>query len=319
MITNLRKIALAAAVAFALCLGSQAAFAATASGDIIGLTDLATMGAVRPNTYTADINGIEEEFTLQIVRLVEDASGAFVPVGFPTSADAEKVTWSHNTPNMENGYIITAKALPLAIGGYYLSVDTYNLVQTLGPDSWRATDADGNYGDFSFVATAYNAQDTGQVSDIQIEFYDDNPTISPDFAAGSFTTVNGNDDYDSALGDVGRSWPTPLDAVAHGTLSTPPVITTYHKVTDTQDLQDIVDLNGNTHAPSPATERGSWLYAVYYPDTVTAGTYNRDPVSEVVGYDDYVLEEGALVIFAIGDYGDWKLYHSYFPDVIYRP
>jgi hypothetical protein len=120
------------------------------------------------------------------------------------------------------------------------------------------------------------------------------------------------------MGDVGRSYPTPLDSVAHGTVSAPPVIRTYHKFTDTQDLQDIIDVNGNTHAPDPTIDEG-WLYAVYYPDPVTAGAYNRDPVSESVGYDDYLLEEGALVIFAIGDYLDWKLYQSYFPNVIYRP
>jgi hypothetical protein len=260
---------------------------------------------------------------MEIARIVEDANGNFVIAGFPTVADALAITWSQISTNMCNGYIdeTTYQAIkaPASVGGYYLLVDAYNFVGTLGPDIWRANDGSGASGYFSFVATDYIAQDTGQVNNIKIELYDGNPTILPDITSGSFVTVNGFDDYDSAPGDVGRSWPTPLDAVAHGVLPPGNIITTYHKINGTQDLQDIVDLNGNTFGPNPwIAPCESWLYAVYYPDTSIAGRYNRDPVSEFVGYDDYKLEEGALVIFAIGNYDDWKRYQSFFPNVIYR-
>ncbi|MDR3076020.1 MAG: hypothetical protein LBU26_01865, partial [Synergistaceae bacterium] len=215
-------LALAVFLAFA---AGGAAFAA--QGDIVGLADLATLETARPNTYTADINGSGDTFELQIVQLQEDASGNFVPVGFPTADDALRVTWSQNTPGMYNGEIDTYsyEAYPASVGGYYLSVFAANWAESLGPDSWRATDpSTGATGDFSFVATAYNAPDSGAVANIKIELYDGSPMLLSPFAAGSFGTVNGNDDYTSITGDHGRSYPTPLDSVAHCMVATPPVI-----------------------------------------------------------------------------------------------
>jgi hypothetical protein len=297
-----------------------AVFAATASGDIVGLADVYTLGAIRPNTNTADLNGAGDYFEWLITRLIENASGTFDPIGFPTAADALAVTWSHNTPDMNNGAIddatATAVPAPASIGGYYLSIYATNWAVDLGPDSWRATDGAGNTGDFSFVATDYLAQDSGEVNNIQIEFYDANPQTSTAFAAGAFDVVSGGDDRDSV--DYGRSYPTPLDSVAHGTDTSPLVISTYHKILGKQDIQDIVDTSGNTHPDKPFEENEGWLYAVYYPDLEDPHTYNRDTISEVVGYDDYMLQRGALVIFAIGNIYDWKAYASYFPNTISR-
>jgi hypothetical protein len=307
--------ALIMAFAFATGIGGTA-FAAP--GDIVGLADFATIGAVRSNTYTADLNGYGETYALQIVQLEEVSGGGAIPVGFSTAADALAVTWTQNTQNMANGFIDTgtyATVYSADISGYYLSVTAYNTVGSLGPDSWRATDGDGNTGDFSFVATVYGNPDSGSVSDIKIEFYDGAPTKYRAFATGSFEAVNGFDDYDSAIGDYGRSYPTPLDSVASGTLSQPAVISTYHKYLGFQNLQDIVDLSSVTHTPSSGE---GWLYAVYYPDSQTPGQYNRDPISEIVGYDDYLLQKGALVIYAIGPY-DTSAYAAYFPNTITRP
>jgi hypothetical protein len=303
-------------VALVLSFGG-AAFAATASGDIVGLADYVTMHYPRPNTYTADLSGVGETYTLQIVRLIEVSNDIFVPIGFPTEEEAKAVTWSQNTPNMYNGYIDDATyqtVYSADISGYYLQVDAYNLVQSLGPDSWRATDGDGNTGDFSFVATDYSNADSGVVYNINIELYDGDPTVLSAFASGFFSTVNGNDDYDSITGDHGRSYATPLDSVAHGTISPDKIITTYHKYTQTQNIWEIEDLNGVWHTPSSDYE--AFLYAVYYSDD--GHNYTRDPISEIVGYDDYLLQRGALVIFAIGDIYDWKTYTSYFPDNITR-
>jgi hypothetical protein len=306
-------------LAFVFVAGVGGAAFAT-SGDIVGLTDLATIGAVRPNTYTADLaGGSRETYYLQIVLLVEDAVGDDIPQGFVAAADALAVAWSQNTPNMANGYIDTSTynaVYSSALNGYILEVTAYNTIGSLGPDSWRATDGDGNTGDFSFVGTVYRTPDTGSVSDIGIEFYPANPAQSAAIATGSFENVNGYDDYDSALGDYGRSYPTPLDAVAHGTLTPGNILTTYHKYAGYQNLLDIVDLNNVTYAPAPNTKEG-WMYAVYYPSK-NPGQYDRDPISQIVGYDDYLLERGALVIYAIGVYSDTE-YAAYFPDTITRP
>jgi hypothetical protein len=297
-----------------------AAFAA--QGDIIGLADYATWGDPRPNVYEADLNGSGESYVLQIVQVEEVSADLFIPVGFPTAVEAESVAWTQNTPNMANGYIDEDPNTYYAVysadlGGYYLHAEAYNLVGSLGPDSWKATDSDGNTGDFSFVGTVYNNADTGRVANIRIEFYDQNPTLYPAFATGVFDTVYGYDDYDSItiVPDHGRSYPTPLDAVAHGTLPPGNIITTYHKYTQTQDILDIVDVNGAYHTPGAGE---GFLYAVYYPDPNVAGQYDRDPDSEYIGYDDYLLQQGALVIYAIGNYDDVKEYASYFPDTITR-
>jgi hypothetical protein len=253
-----------------------------------------------------------------IARLIETADGTFAPIGFPTAAEAEAITWSHNTPDMSNGYItgpFVVVPAPSSIGGYYLALSADNYPVTLGPDSWRATDGAGNTGDFSFVATDYQEQDSGEVPNILIELYDSNPTSTTLFARGVFDVVNGNDDYDSV--DYGRSYPTPLDSVAHGMYASPPVITIYHKIQGMQNIRDIIDRDGNTHDADPANRLG-WLYAVYYPDPEDAHTYNRDPISQIVGYDDYLLQSDALVIFAIGDIYNLKEYSSYFPDTIQR-
>jgi hypothetical protein len=54
-----KLVLLAVVTALVLTLGG-AAFAATASGEIVGLADVYTLGAIRPNTYTADTNGYGE-------------------------------------------------------------------------------------------------------------------------------------------------------------------------------------------------------------------------------------------------------------------
>jgi hypothetical protein len=287
-----------------------------APGDIVGLTDFATIGSPRTDSYAIDYPNTVTSYTLQIVRIQEISSDLFIPIGFDTAAEALAVTWSHNTPQLQNGVIGSATAVLSAdINGYYLSVAATNRARSLGPDSWRATDpATGATGDFSFVGTAYNNPDSGNVNGISIEFYDGNPTASSVFASGAFDSVNGSDDYDSIIGDHGRSYPTPLDAVAHGTYY-PNIITTYHKYTLTQSLRDIVDVSGSTH--EPANDGEGWLYAVYYPGS--DNVYNRDAVSEYAAYDDYLLRDKALVIFAIGNYDDYGEYHLYFPDVIHRP
>ncbi|MDR1471454.1 MAG: hypothetical protein LBS75_02935 [Synergistaceae bacterium] len=291
-----------------------AAFAA--AGDVVGLADFWTSGTARPNTYTADL-GVSEDFPLEIVQVVEDASGDFVLEGFPTAQEALSLQWAQSTPGMQNGEILTATYsadISPTGSGFALYVLARNNANSVGPDSWMAGDpTSGANGSFSFVGTDYAHPDSGTVNGIRIEFYDADPTTTSYFAAGAFEVVNGNDDYDTVPGDYGRSYPTPLDAVAHGTLSAPYVISTYHKFSQTQTINDIVDMNGVTHVPGSGE---GWLYAVYYPSG--SGTFTRDNVSEYVGYDDYRLGEDALAIFAIGDYDDFKMYHSYFPDIIYR-
>jgi hypothetical protein len=297
-----------------------AAFAA-APGDVIGLADFNANReagtAIRDNTYTADHN-TGDTFELLIVQVIQGpTSGDTFLAGFPTSDDAASITWSQNTPGMENGYIdeSTVQAVLSPIGGWALRVQTYDMAGSLGPDSWRAADGDGNTGDFSFVGTDYTDPDSGTVDyPINVKYYDGNPTTMTPFASGTFVGVNGYDDYDSAelFGDHGRSYPTALDALAHGTVSSPPTINTYHKYHSTQDLRDIVDLNNITH---PLVGNDGWLYAVYY---LNGNQFVRDPLSEIIGYDDYKFRDGemtALVQFAIGIY-DKNLYASYFPDTL---
>jgi hypothetical protein len=297
-----------------------AVFAATASGDIVGLTDALLWGAPRPNVYTANLNASTQSYTLNIWQVQDLGGGSFGLLSFPTAADALSVTWTQNTSGMYNGFIntISYSAVAAPGGGYYLSLNAYNRALNIGPDSWRAVYTSAISGDFSFVATDYLAQDSGEVNNIQIEFYDTNPQTSTAFAAGSFNVVDGNDDYTSITGDHGRSYPTPLDSVAHGTDTSPLVISTYHKFYDTQDIRDIVDTSGKTHPAQPFEEGEGWLYAVYYPLEEQPGLYERDEVSGYVGYDDYLLKKNALVIFAIGDFYDLGTYYSYFPDQIKR-
>jgi hypothetical protein len=299
---------------FALTVGSGgAAFAAT--GDMIGLADLATAYTPRPSTYTADLS-VGDYYELQIVPVLDDGAGGTYLGWFQTEDDTLAISWTQNTQGMANGLIDTSTYAAIASGnGYYLYVVAYNFATTEGPDSWRATyDLDPVVtGDFSFVATDYSIPDSGHVPAIDIELYDGPTTLTP-FAVGSFGNVDGIDDYTSIPGDHGRSYSTALDAVAHGTFPPDEIITTYSKVANTQTLLTVIDLQNTSHTADMANKYG-WMYAVYYQDTIYPRKWNRDSNSVIIGPDDYMLQEDALVIWTIDKFSN---YDVDFPEEIER-
>jgi hypothetical protein len=300
--------------ALGLSLGG-AAFAAV-SGDVIGLRDFNTESTARLNTYTTDYGEETEDIEMLIVRVLQGPTSTdFILDGFPTQADALSIIWSQNSEEMYNGGIQgtpAPAAVPSPVGnGYALRVYATNYGYSIGPDSWRATDGDGNTGDFSFVATEYGQADaySHTVSGpITVFFFDGDPNVYNPFARGyNYASVSAGDDYTSIPGDHGRSYPTALDALAHGTVTTPPIIQTYHKYyNNTQIVIDVIDENGDPHAASG--DQG-WMYAVY---NLVGMDYVRDPNSKFIGYDDYMLQSDSVVMFAIGRYED---YDDYFPDI----
>jgi hypothetical protein len=278
------------------------------------LADLATMGNTRPQCYVANLND-EADYLIELALLTVDCSGNETITGFPTD-NVTTVTWNNQyTPDMYNGYINVDNAYATynaAIGGYVYYFPVTAVGYGIGVDSWQAYYVNDR-GDFNFVCVDPNAPDSGAVANISVEFYDSapNPSANTSFASGAISVVHGNDDYDSIPGDTGRAWATPLDMVAAGTLASPSIITTYHKRPNSQDLTDIVDNSGAYHTPSGFD---GWLYGVYYPGD-TPGSYVLDKASMGIGYDDYTMQEEALVIFAIGCANEL---FDYFPTVISR-
>jgi len=279
----------------------------------LGLYDLATSNTFRPNTYDADLNGAAEEYTLKIVPIIEDGQGGTTSGWFASAAEAapSKFQWTQNTTSMDNGQILenTGEAKQQGTDGWYYSVKVRSLGRTLGPDSWHLqyTPSAKAYGDFSFVATDYDAQDSGAIGNIRIEFYDDGGTTP--FATGTIGTVNGGDDQ-APTGAHGRSYATALDAVARA-MNPPQLISDYDKPSQWQMLSVVTDMDDAKHKGDGKVT--GWLYGVYYLSSGT--TWELDPHSEYIGSDDYLLREGALVIWKIGEIDD---YGSDFPSQITR-
>ena len=318
---TIRFMAWVLALAFVIGAGAGSAFAA--AGDILGLVDFNTYQSSRINTFDVDF-GEETSVDLMIVKLIDDGMGDAYIGWFDSQTDAQSVTWSHNTPDMGNTDLSTAMFVGAEDGGtgsgkWYLTttnaLDVYGYY--LGPDSWKGTYGSVE-GDFSFVATEFGAQDTGTVSNISIEFYKGDPTqgSSTFIVKGSFSAVLGNDDYfGSTLIGHGRSYPTALDSVAHGTLPPGNIISTYTKYQGTQGLRTITDNFGNVYPSLPSVDYG-WMYGVYYPDPDTKGQYNLDATSKPIAADDYLLLEDALVIWGIGN--SLSQYDSFYPSTINR-
>ncbi len=306
-------LALAMVIALFAPLGGTAL---AAQGDYVGLADFSTIGSFRPNTYDADINDVGEYYQLKIVPIIDNGQGGTYSGWFASAAEADpsNFVWTQNTPLMYNGYIDESTAVAVqdpTTNGWYYSVDAYNVIGTLGPDSWRLTytpPAPDIYGDFSFVATAYIAQDSGTVDDISIEFYD-YQSASP-FATGYLGTVNGSDNS-APTGAHGRSYSTALDAVGHAMYPSN-IISDYDTYYQTQMLDSVTDLSNTPHYGDGISN--GWMYGVYYHSSGT--TWNLDPYSEYIGPDDYLLQDGALVIWKIGNLAD---YDSDFPAQITRP
>jgi hypothetical protein len=318
--------ALVMAFAFATGIGGTA-FAAP--GDVVGLADFPTLSSVRPNTFDSDLVG--GNFELQLVKLVEDASGDVVPQFFSSAAeaDAANFTWTGNTATVDSYIdVSTGYALEFSPGLWVYDVLAYGFGTQVGPESWHA---DYSYntvvtsGDFTFVTTDFIAPDSDRTANINIEFYRSDPTRPGFFiVSGDFSVVYGNDDYAPTTGAHGRSYPTALDAVAHGFVTTvrPEIIlSNYAKAPGSQMLYSITDLGGTTYMGSGSgVNATSWLYAVYYSDDGIK--YTRDPASFYIGPDDYKFDEGqktavapALVVWGIGNLTN---YFNYFPNTIYR-
>ncbi|MDR1471581.1 MAG: hypothetical protein LBS75_03575 [Synergistaceae bacterium] len=99
-----------------------AAFAAM--GDTF-LGDFYTLDTVRPNTYDADYGVEEYEYGLAIIKLVENASGDYIPEFFDTAteADPSNFAWEQNTPDMYNLEIEgTGEAREMSTGNWYYSI-----------------------------------------------------------------------------------------------------------------------------------------------------------------------------------------------------
>jgi hypothetical protein len=319
--------ALVMAFAFTAGIGATA-FAATPG--FVGVADFVTWGSVRPNTYDSNF-GVGDYFELQIVKMIENASGDVYPGFFSdaTEADPGNFTWTQTSSTTGDSYIdlSTAEARETAPGQWVYYVVAYGgLAGTIGPESWELTysyDGDDGDGGFTFVTTdfTYIAQDSGTEDNIGIEFYYVDPMVPTDLiTSGDFDTISGGDDRATAPA-YGRSYATPLDAVAHGTIYPGNIIRTYGKAAGQQMLASITDLAGNTYTGSGSGSKATgWLYAVYYTDD--GHNYTRDLDSQYIGADDYKFKEdrseeySALVVWGIGEFD--KDYSNYFPNTIYR-
>jgi hypothetical protein len=295
-----------------------------AAGDMIGLTDLATYDGYRPNVYDVDI-GSYDTYELEIYPLIDNGSGVGEPGWFTSAAaaDPSNFIWTPQTAVYGNFDIDlgSGAAVEASSGHWYYSVTLECYGYDMGPEGWRAayTPVNTASGDFFAVATDQGSPDSGSTFSVGIEFYDSDPVRYTPFAVGMFNTVSGGDDY--ATDNRGRSYPTVLDAVAHGTLPPGNIISTYHKKTSPTPkamLEDVVDTNGNYHQGNGRTT--GWMYAVYYQNETIQTQYDRDPDSRIEGADEYEFrglprKGQALVIWAIGAINQ---YDSFFPTTITR-
>jgi hypothetical protein len=314
---KMRKIFMALLLAvFAAASMCGAAFAAV--GDVVGLADFNTLDSVRPNTYDAEF-GDEQEYDLAIIKIVEDVNGNYVPQFFGSAAEADpsNFTWTQNTASMYNAeiYVASGEARQMSRGNWYYFVPADCHGYTLGPDSWRAaylslgTDA---YGDFSFVSTEYSSYPEYPVTayDIKIEFRD-HYQLPATFATGNFAQVQFGDDFVSDPSAHERTYATALDAVAHGTLPPGNIIQTYAKTPGKQMLTAVSDNLGVRHYGRDS--KSGFMYAVYKPDPNDPTQYNRDENSHRISPDDYLLEDGDYILWAIGHLYD---YYAYFRNTI---
>jgi hypothetical protein len=294
-----------------------AAFAA--AGDIIGLVDVNTQQTQRPNTFDSDLSG--EYFEFNIIKVVEDASGDYVPQYFSSGAEADPRNFNWSQLSSVTGGtsvdIATAMAVEASTGHWYYYVVAYGFGIAEGPENWHA---DYSYntaetsGDFTITTTDFGNQDPDVTeADIQVEFYN-GPASDPRalIASGVYRLINANDDYANPPAH-GRSYPTALDAVGHAFVAGD--IDLYTKPgtgpTTEQFLKSITK-NGVPYPDDPTIHFG-WMYAVYYSDNGV--TYTRDDDDTYIfGPDDYMFKAAlkqdypARVVWALGYLGNYSYY-----------
>jgi hypothetical protein len=320
---RVRFLAVVLAVGFVLVGGWGAAFetAFAAAGDMIGLTDLATYDTYRPNVYDVDMDDITM-YDLEIYPIFDNGTDSPDIGWFPNvvSADPSNFTWAPSTTVFGNFDVDLSSGIAVNAGNnhWYYQVTIYGLGTEMGPEGWRAayTPLPTVSSDFVVVARDDDYPDSGSTFNIGIEFYNGNPSQSMPFAEGTFDTVNGNDDY--AEDARGRSYPTVLDAVEHGTQGRNHIIQAYHWASGKAMLGDVVDNDGVYHHGDGRYT--GWLYAVYYQSERTPTQYTRDLESYIFGPDDYKFKDDertgkALIIWAIGALGQ---YDTFFPTQITR-
>jgi hypothetical protein len=325
-------------LAIALFVGGSSSVAAAATGDVRWLTDFNTASAPRPNTYDVDVSDIIQA-EMMIVPMRDNGTPVCELSWFMSKADAESVVWSHTTTAMNNADFSSATFVGMEYGGtgsgmwYLAAVDLYVGGADIGPDSWRGTYTNSGVtatGDFSFVCTDFSNPDSGTVDDAQIEYYDPaDPTFQSSFAKAAMDVVNGfDDDANPIFGLIGRSYPTALDAIAQSMQATTPYgINIYAKYPGSQVLFSVTDRQNVLHEAhdydpnQPAIPVTGWAYGVYYsPDGGT--TWNRAPYCFEIAADDYVLEDGALVIWQLMKEGcatfNEDVYNDAFPKTFTR-
>jgi hypothetical protein len=292
------------------------------AGDIDGLTDLATSRDVRPYTYDVRTSGRTPTKQLYLVPLIESADQSLYQGFFETSADALNVIWSHNTAGMNVATINPANATAQEWGGagsgkWYYSLAVPCAAGAAGPDSWHAMYAPNSadaYVDLTFVRTNFGAPDSGTVTSVNIDFRDASADVTgADIASLGLVTVSGADDTTAAgLGVNGRSYPTALDAVGHGTKTNPAVVTDYVFYNDSIQLQSITFPAGQ-YAPD-YTNGYYWLYGVY--NLASGNSYTLDAHSAIIAPDDYRLQPNQLVMWKYGSYDN---YGGMFPSTLNWP
>jgi hypothetical protein len=300
-------------------------YAVAAPGDIVYLMEVTTSRDVRPSTFDADFDGPGGYYELWIAPIYQGPTPDDLVAGwFNSATDALNVSWSHNTPDSDNGEIdvstMEARETYLGSGQYYLYVVAYNYGTTLGPDSWRSVYNNNPdiYGDLTFVATDENDTDpsAASVDNISIEYFDFGVAINDAddaFAsADHYPYIKANDDI-APTGATGRSYVTAMDDVGHSQGAG--TIQHYDKYFGTVMLATVTDIYDVDHEGGDTT---GWMWGVYYPDPTTPGLYNLDPKGEFLSADDYLLKDDALVVWVIGKLTGGYVYSDFFPSTLNR-
>lgn len=287
---NLKRL-LAAAMAATTLLGT----ALPTMADTVAYPNLTAC----PNPYTGEDQKFTQMFTLNGKEQsdafsVWGATSDWLSVGYLSAEEAADVTWD----------VLAGSTAGVSVdGGAYQTLEDENLWFSMGMVTVdaaaepglavvEAKNSQGGYTDFTVIV---NSNETvAPVTGIRNVFYDASGTTETPLLDLTCASVSGNGFYGYS------NYPSPLDCFSSlMTIDAEKKVDAYYgKLSDYNSyILDYVTIDGETYTSSMSWDGASWQYRVY------DGTSKQmKDFSEIVGMDDFQLEDDDIVVWKYGTY-----------------
>lgn len=269
--------------------------------------------SANPDVAYPNLTAYETDYTTTIEKsdstqvqtydfMVQGASADWSSVGGMTETEAKDVGWKFLTDH--KGVVLAdlpeeEAVIPIDEDEYiaHAAIEVTPSATEAGLVILQAYNSQGGYADFSILINNPAATVTS-VNDIKTYFYDAYNKVdgqekylgSVSCAVVSSNNFDGNSNYPSVM-DCPLAW-----------LTAPNTPVENYRIEDsygTSMLKMIQFKDGPTLSSGDGASDPGWQYRVY--DGTTGA---MEPISEIVGADDYALDSNDIVVWKYGTYAD---------------